>query len=274
MSIASRDTHFLIFEGTAYKNLDEFGAQLFSVINFDILSEDFPIRSIGGDRFIVGFIKNPPLEQLIRKMSEYKIKNTSFDIIKEMLDISKEKISGIIFFLNNKIVNYNEIQIAISKLKLEIKKEIKRVLVRKDMFIIFVQIEKTSSMMDNLKYLIVNNQIFKSTCNLSPEFHNNIGKLILENCPLTSPIIFRKFLTKVMKLDKQYIERIYQFRRPNNNKKGKNMAAYIIWIRNPKNIRKTLLSVIDYSTDKNKVGFFKWPNSKANLHTPLTNDLM
>ena len=274
MQTISKDTHYLLFIGNSYKNLDEFGSQLFTTINFELLSEEFPIRALGGDRFVVGFNKNPPMENLIRKMVGYKIMHISFERLNELLDTSKEKTSGIIFFLNNKAASYVDIQISIAKLNPEIKNEIKRVLTRKDMFIIFVQIEKLSYMLNQLRYLTVNDQIFKSSCNLTAEYHNNIGKLILENCPLYSPAMVKTFMVKRLKIEEQYIENIYQFRRPNNNKNGKNMSAFLVWIRNPKNIRRALLSVIDYATDKKLVGFFKWPNSKISSHNCLTNDLV
>ena len=167
-----------------------------------------------------------------------------------------------------------DIQIAIAKLKVEIKTEIKRIHLRKDMFILFVPLEKLTALVSQLKYLNINNIIFRSTCNLNPEYNNNTAKLILENSPLNSSLRVRIFLTKMLLIEEQYIDKIYQFRKANNSRLAKNTPAFLIWIRGEQNIKKILLSVVDYFSDKKRVGFFKWPKSKENMHPILTNDLL
>ena len=272
--LASKETYYLLFEGATYKHLDEFGAILMDIISYETLTEDFPIRALGADRFIVGFNTIPPIEQIIRRIQEYKVTSIPSSKIDKILNKSKEKTSGIIYFMNNKLVNYIDIQTSMAKFKPEVKKEIKRILVRKDMFILFVSIERITTLMEQLKYVVINNFVFKSTCNLLPEYHNDVGKLILENCPLNSPLMVRTFLVKILLFNEQKVEKIYQLRRVNNSRKEKNLAAYLIWIRGSETIKKALLSVIDYYIDKRKVGFFKWPKSKDNLHPLLTNDLV
>ena len=271
---SSKEIYYAIFEGSSYKQLDEFGALLFSVINYEIISEDFQIRSLGADRFIVGFNVSPPFDILNRKLQDYKIFLTPYSKLKELLNVPKENTGGIIYFINNKLISYVDIQIAIAKLKVEIKTEIKRIHLRKDMFILFVPLEKLTALVSQLKYLNINNIIFRSTCNLNPEYNNNTAKLILENSPLNSSLRVRIFLTKMLLIEEQYIDKIYQFRKANNSRLAKNTPAFLIWIRGEQNIKKILLSVVDYFSDKKRVGFFKWPKSKENMHPILTNDLL
>ena len=229
---------------------------------------------MGADRFVVGFNTSPPLDLLNRKLSEYKIYLVPFSKLKDLINVPKETNSGIIFFLNNKPTTYIDIQTAVAKLKLEIKTEIKRIHLRKDMFILFVPMIKLTTLVSQLRYLNINNIIFRSTCNLTPEYYNNTGKLILENSPLNSPLYVKIFLVKLLFIDEQYIEKIYQIRSASSSRLGKNSSAFLIWIKGESSIKKALLSVIDYLSDKRKVGFFKWPKSKDDQHGALTCDLL
>ena len=270
----SKETYYVMFEGASYKQIDEFGSILFSLINYELISEEFQIKALGADRFIVGFNSTPPLDLLSRKLPEYKIFLVPFSKLNDLVTVSKELNSGIIFFLNNKIVSYIELQSAVAKLRLEIKSEIKRIHLRKDMFILFVPTLKLTTLVSQLRYLNVNNIIFRSTCNLTPEYTNNTGKLILENSPLNSPLWVKTFLVKILQIDEQFIGKIYQIRSTNNSRLGKNSSAFLVWIKGETAIKMALLSVIDYLSDRRKVGYFKWPKPKENHHAALVCDLV
>ena len=67
----SKEIKFMLAEGNELLNLDEFGAKLFENFNPNDLCCDFPIRTLGTSRFILGWVNSPPIEHLIKKMGNF-----------------------------------------------------------------------------------------------------------------------------------------------------------------------------------------------------------
>ena len=155
---------------------------------------------------------------------------------------------------------YEEVQIFIASMKHELKQLIKRVHVKKNMIIFFVPTNKLHFLLDNMKYINIKGNIFKSMCNLAAEFHNDTGKLLILNCPCEKPALIEGFIVKHCKIN---IIRLNQIRKLDISSKGKKIYSYLIWIKGKRNIRKLLLSVIDFVNDKNRIGSAIWPKSKG-----------
>ena len=261
--LINKETHFMLCEGVKHLHLDEFGSLLFEIINPRDLSREFPIRSIGASRFIIGWNNPPSLELLNRKLKNFTTTTIPYMKAMELINQTNEPTSGIIYFLNGKEVTYEEVQEVITTMKHDIKQLIRRVHVKKNMIIFFVPTSKLHFLLDNVRYIIIKENTFKSTCNLAPEYYNNIGKLMIENCPCDKPITVEGFLNKHCGIDTDNLVRINQIKKPNIQAKGKRTYTYLVWIRGKRNIRNLLLSIIDFVNDKKRVGYAKWPKSKG-----------
>ena len=269
-----KNINYILFEGKKYLLLDEFGILLFSIINPKDISKDFPIRNLGAGRFIVGFSNVPSMEALNKKMSEFSISSISYQKMLDSINANNDKTGGAIFFLNGKVVSYSEVQSAIANLKNELKSLIKRVYIKKDMIILFIPLNKLSFFLEQVKYLEVNKFIFKSLYNLAPEYHDDIGKIIAENCPLNKPTLLKGFIERFCDIDPDNIINIVQVRKPNVKGNGKRNYAYLVWIRSQKAIRRLLLSVIDLYKEPNRLGFFNWPKTKGEELNPINSSLI
>ena len=269
-----KNISYLLFEGKNYLSLDEFGVILFSRINPKDISKDFPIRNLGAGRFIVGLINPPFIDSLSKKLVDLSISSISHEKMLDLINSSNEKTGGVIFFLNGKLVTYVEVQSEIAKLKSDIKSLIKRVFIKKEMVILFVPVSKLHYFVEQVKYLEINNNIFKSIYNLAPEFQDDIGKVISKNCPFNKPALLFGYITRFCGIKADNIINIAQIGKSNVTSKGKRSFSYLVWVRGQKAIRRLLLSVIDVIKIPSSLGFFCWPKTKGENFNPVNCPLL
>ena len=144
------ETNFLIdqkliyvtFEGKQFRTLIEFGSMLLKIVNQQIISQDFKMRSIGLTKFIVGFTQQPPLDNLEEKLGDYRLSIATHKEVLTMISTGSEKTSGIVYFKNNADIEYGDVQNAVALFKPETKSLVKRILIKKALIILFVPTEK------------------------------------------------------------------------------------------------------------------------------------
>ena len=269
-----QDLHYVIFEGNYYKSINEFGNLLLKNINQQIISQDFHMRSIGVTKFIVGFTQHPPLDKLEEKMPEYRLSKISYKDVINLIKNNTDKTSGIVFFRNNMDMVYTDVQNAVAELRADVRALVKRIILKKNIIILFVPTDKMINFANQVRSLSINGKLLVSGCNLAPEFFNGSGKLIIENSIIDRPTTLKKFLIERLYFSQDSIGEIIQIKKSKAKDPKDRVASFIIWLNGKEAIDKALLSVLYIVSGVRNIGFFRWPKSKNTEVSPISMNLI